>query len=118
MATSAVTLTAKRSKMGAVLAVTGIATVGAGDYAAGGLALDLSLVSGITNRKPDFVAVHGNAGYQYEYIKSTGKIQIRQDAGSNTVFAELAASATPSAVTGDVITLLALWFATPGLPVI
>jgi hypothetical protein len=118
MAASAVTLTAKRSKMGAVLAVSGIIGVAAGDYATGGLALDLSKVSGITNRKPDFVAIHGIAGYCYEYVKSTGYFQIRQDAGSNTVFAELSAGATPAAVVSDVITVLALWFAVPQLPAI
>lgn len=118
MAASVVTLTAKRSKMGAVLAVQGIVAVAAGDYATGGLALDLSLVSGITNRKPDMVVMAGIAGYVYEYVKSTGKFQIRQSAGSATVLAELAAAATPAAVVSDVITVLALWFAVPQLPAI
>lgn len=118
MATSVATLVAKRSKMGAVLAVTGTVTVAAGDYATGGLTLDLSKVSGITNRKPDFVSIKGVAGYLYEYVYSTGKFQIRQDSGSTAVLAELAASATPSTVTGDTITLLALWFAVPNLPAI
>jgi len=118
MATSVATLVAKRSKMGAVLAVQGIVAIGAGDYTTGGLALDLSKVSGITNRKPDFVSIVGISGYIYEYVKSTGMMQIRQDAGSNTVLSELAAAATPAAAVADVVTVLALWFAVPQLPAI
>ena len=124
MAASSLTPTlVKRTKTSGEL--TGIFTlaIGAGDYAAGGLAFTstFSQKAGFTSRKPDWVTVIGISGYFYEYVYSTGKLQIRAQtnaAAEDAPLGEIADGATPAGIVADTIRARVGYFTTPALPAI
>ena len=85
MADSVITATVDADDgSGVIRRVIGTLVVGAGDYAAGGLAVRAAILAQVPGQGPNSVLqidVRGIAGYQYEYVKSSGKLQIRQGAG-------------------------------------
>lgn len=95
----------ERGKTSAELIAIFTLAIGAGDYAAGGLAFTstFSQVAGWSNRKPNWVVVEGISGYEYRFNYSTGKLMIFQDAGAGNPSAEIPTAATPAAVVADTI---------------
>ena len=95
--------------------VTGTAAA-SGNYSAGGDALDLSqfpIIAAAQAPLQGTAWMDGIAGYDYVFIPGSAmnnnKVKIFQQAASAGPFPELAAGAYPSAVTGDTITLYAIF---------
>jgi hypothetical protein len=92
-------------------------TVGvSGSYATGGDTLDLSQFPILASTQPPIqgtVWMDGLAGYDYAFAPgaalNSGKMKVFQQGASAGAFAELAASAYPSAITGDTITLYGIF---------
>lgn len=58
-----------------------------GSYAAGGVALTFAGVVPFPNTNPFQVRISGSAGYEYRYVKSTGKVKVFQSAPGGGVIA-------------------------------
>lgn len=80
-----------------------------GDYATGGDDVSVANLNIKSTRAPVFISVKGKGGYFYEYIVGTAKLIVRECAGSATLAPEIAATAYPVGVTGDVITFRGLF---------
>ncbi len=86
-----------------------------GSYASGGDALDLSdsLIPG--GEAPDWVEIHGEAGFPYEYViganLATGlmKTRVNTGAGANAALPEHTVVALVAGVTGDTIRFHAIF---------
>jgi len=103
--------------------ISGTLTVGAGNYAAGGIAFKAVLeaaLAALAFGTPGFVdraftiqhiIINGIAGYHYEYSKASGKVLFRYadyDAGADGPLIEIPNGATPGGITGDTISFLAV----------
>jgi len=82
--------------------------IAAGDYVAGGLDIATPLIAAIAGQTDKTTIldarIAGIAGYVFEYVKSTGKLQVRNASAAGPVLVELAAAATPAALVVDIIT--------------
>lgn len=100
------------------LHVTGL-IVFAGSYPAGGDAVSWvsaadarqGFIGLATNNDPDVVpTIRGIAGYIYEYVKSTKKIQVKQGAAAiNLPLADIPTAGYPGGVTGDTVDFYAIF---------
>ena len=96
-----------------------VGTVAAsGSYTTGGDTLDLSGIESLgvpTTQPPTAGAswMDGVAGYNYVFITggalNSGMVKMFENAGAAGPFAELAAAAYPSAITGDTITFYGIF---------
>jgi|SRR5665213_1257413 len=98
--------------------VIGTIAVTAGDYATGGIALNLNLDALIkASRTPLYVHITGIAGYQYAYVKgvdaASGLLMVRAQKASASNYDALIelqnTAAIGAGVTGDTITFMAVW---------
>ena len=87
-----------------------------GSYTTGGDTVDLSQFPIIGTTQPPIQGtawMDGLAGYDYVFIPgaalNSGKVKIFQQGSGAGAFAELAAAAYPSAITGDTITIYAIF---------
>lgn len=87
-----------------------------GSYTTGGDTLDLSQVPIIASTQPPIQGtgwMDGLAGYDYAFAPgaamNSNKVKVFQQGSGAGAFAELAAGSYPSAITGDNITLYAIF---------
>lgn len=89
-----------------------------GNYTAGGDTLDLTPLEplGVPTTQPPILGtawMDGLAGYDYVFTPgaaiNSGKVKIFQDSGAAGAFAELAAGAYPSAISGDTVTFYGIF---------
>lgn len=102
----------KKTKLGAKGFIIKGTVVFSANYAAGGEALDLRSVGLLNNGvDPDFVDVNGIAGFVYSYNVATRKLMIfcNTAGGANSALGEHIAAAVVAGVTGDTITLTAIY---------
>lgn len=85
-------------------------------YAVGGLVLGAANFRGKVvipvEQAPRYLFAKGRAGYMYEYNVATGKLLVRAQtnaAAEDAPLGELAAAAIPAALSGDVISFVALF---------
>ena len=116
MAASVASLTVTKQWADQAYHVIGTITVTAGDYVAGGIALNLNQADVKASRTLLWASIRGIAGYDYEYIKgadnSLGKLMIRAQtnaAAAGDPLGDLPVAAMPAAVIADTITFMGLW---------
>lgn len=116
MAASVASLTVTKQWADQAYHVIGTITVTAGDYVAGGIALNLNQADVKASRTLLWASIRGIAGYDYEYIKGTdnsnGKLMIRAQtnaAAAGDPLGDLPVAAMPAAVIADTITFMGLW---------
>jgi hypothetical protein len=87
-----------------------------GNYSTGGDTLDLSQIPILASTQPPIAGtgwMDGLAGYDYAFSPgaalNSNKVKIFQQASGAGAFAELAAGAYPGAISGDNITLYAIF---------
>jgi hypothetical protein len=110
MANAAVTDTATtNSTVGGLQHIYGTLTIAASPdvYVSGGLAVDFSGNLVKATRPPIWVDFTSANGYYYAYVPGTsilnGKIKISVTGSASTPMTEIAASAIPAGVSGDVV---------------
>lgn len=92
--------------------VAGKIVIGAADYSTGGVPFRTQLLAAVPGQGPNSIAkinIQGVSGYFYEYVKSDGKLKIRQSVAAGNPFAELSAAALPAGVTSDVLAFDAIF---------
>lgn len=117
MAAAFGTLTVTKQWADQAYHVFGTIVVTAGDYATGGIALNLNQADVKASRTPLHVNIHGVSGYDYTYVKGTdnsnGLLMVRaqKNAASNyDPLIELQnAAAIGAGVTGDTISFEGIW---------
>jgi len=94
----------KRDKTQAMLEAL-ISIVASGSYTTGGDIVDFAPLIGYTNKQPNWVEIHGIAGYVYNYDLVNKKVLV-----FTTAATQIAAATYPAGVSGDSIIARVTWF--------
>lgn len=87
-----------------------------GTYPTNGDPLDLSSYNPLSIRQPDIVQIQGKAGFIYQYDAANKKIFVYTNTagGANAALGEHTNATYAVGVSGDIITLIAIWLSYQG----